>query len=96
MARAPGKSRRTGLTVKELMQTFPTEDAARLWFEKHLWPDGPHCPPLRRNGAPRKPGSKSRPIAAGVQRHFIVRVGTIRERSKGSLQDWGQSPSTCT
>ena len=41
---APGKSDREGITVIELAEMFPTEDAARVWFESRLWPDGRYCP----------------------------------------------------
>ena len=41
---APGKAHREGLTVVELMDMFPTEEAANKWFESIIWPDGRHCP----------------------------------------------------
>ncbi|MDE0149114.1 MAG: IS1595 family transposase [Rhodospirillaceae bacterium] len=89
MATAPGKSHRKGLTVKELMQMFPTEDAARLWFEKHMWPNGPVCPHCGSTEHRENPASESRPYRCkNCGRHFSVRVGTILERSKVSLQDW--------
>ena len=40
---APGKAHREGLTVVELMDMFPTEEAATKWFESIIWPDGRHC-----------------------------------------------------
>ena len=44
MARkAPGKAHREGLTVVELMDMFPTEEAATKWFESVIWPNGRHC-----------------------------------------------------
>lgn len=89
MAKAPGKSHREGLTVKELMQMFPTEDAARLWFEKNMWPDGPVCPHCGSTEHRENPASESRPYRCkACGRHYSVRVGTILERSKVSLQDW--------
>ena len=39
MARkAPGKSHREGMTIVELMEIFPTEEAATEWFEATIWP----------------------------------------------------------
>ena len=42
--KAPGKAHREGLTVVQLMDMFPTEEAATEWFESIIWPDGRHCP----------------------------------------------------
>ena len=28
----------------QLMAKFPTDDAAREWFESESWPEGPECP----------------------------------------------------
>ncbi|MYF08004.1 MAG: IS1595 family transposase [Rhodospirillaceae bacterium] len=89
MATAPGKSHRKGLTVKELMRMFPTEDAARRWFEAKMWPNGPVCPHCGSTEHRENPASESRPYRCkACGRHFSVRVGTILERSKVSLQDW--------
>ena len=44
MATAPGKAFRKCLTVPELVDMFPTENAAREWFEAHIWPDDRVCP----------------------------------------------------
>ena len=44
MASGPGKGYREGLSLVELLNKFPDDDAAREWFESILWPDGPHCP----------------------------------------------------
>ena len=33
MTKAPGKAFRSGISLIELMEVFPTEDAARAWFE---------------------------------------------------------------
>ena len=42
--KAPGKAHRDGLTLVQLMDMFPTEEAATAWFESVIWPDGRHCP----------------------------------------------------
>ena len=41
--KAPGKSYRKGITLFELGEMFPDDDAAEAWFEKQRWPDGPYC-----------------------------------------------------
>ena len=38
------KSHREGITIVELMDMFPTEEAATAWFESVVWLDGErHC-----------------------------------------------------
>ncbi len=41
---APGKAYREGISLTKLMKMFPSDDAAREWFESKIWPDGAHCP----------------------------------------------------
>ncbi|WP_419917515.1 transposase [Candidatus Poriferisocius sp.] len=43
-SKAPAKSHRTGITLLELAQMFPDEEAARRWFEAIIWADGRVCP----------------------------------------------------
>ena len=89
MSNAPGKSHRKGMTVKELMQMFPTEDAARRWFESQIWRDGRKCPHCGSENTIENRGNEARPYHCRTcKRHFSVRIGTILERSKVSLQDW--------
>ena len=88
MSQAPGKSHRTGLSMIQLMDIFPTEDAARDWFEANRWPDTVTCPRCQsdRTSAPRK-GSMSHWCAA-CRRRFSVRTGTVMERSRIPLRKW--------
>ena len=42
--KGPGRAYREGLTIVQLMDMFPTEEAAVAWFESVLWPEGErHC-----------------------------------------------------
>ena len=41
---APGKAHREGITLMQLADMFPTEDAAREWFQSLVWADGRTCP----------------------------------------------------
>ena len=86
---APGKSDREGMTILELMQRFPTEDAAREWFEQQIWPSGRYCPHCGSTETFGNPASESRPYRCkACGQHFSVRLGTVMERSKISLQKW--------
>ena len=89
MANAPGRSDREGMTILELMQLFPTEDTAREWFEQQIWPNGRHCPHCGSTETSENPASESRPYRCkACGQHFSVRIGTVMERSKISLQKW--------
>ena len=87
--KAPGRSDREGMTILDLMRRFPTEDAARNWFEQQIWPDGRYCPHCGSTETFENPASESRPYRCkACGQHFSVRLGTVMERSKISLQKW--------
>ncbi len=91
MAKAPGRSDREGMTVVELMQMFPTEDAARRWFEKQFWPDGRFCPHCDSHRTVECNPAANHPLPYRCNdcgKHFSVRIGTLLERSRVSLQKW--------
>ena len=89
MANAPGRSDREGMTILDLMRRFPTEDAAREWFEQQIWPNGRYCPHCGSTETFENPASESRPYRCkACGQHFSVRLGTVMERSKISLQKW--------
>ena len=90
MTTAPGRSDRQGMTVLELIQKFPTEEAATKWFEGVIWPNGRHCPhcgsvhTIRHNHV-----GEARPYRCqDCNRYFSVRKGTLMERSKIPMQKW--------
>ena len=90
MMKAPGRADREGMTVMELMRRFPTEDAAREWFESTIWRDGRHCPHCGSTNTAENGGkSENRPYhCRDCKKHFSVRIGTVMERSRISLQKW--------
>ena len=90
---APGKSHREGISLIELFQRFPNDEAAEHWFEIARWgesgkPD--HCPMCGATDklkiiATRRP----LPFRCGeCRRYFSVRTGTVMHRSKIGLQKW--------
>ena len=90
MAKAPGRNDREGMTVLQLTQKFPTDQAARKWFEAKIWPDGRHCPHCgSTNTVENKGRGEARPYhCRDCHQHFSVRIGTILEGSKVSYQKW--------
>ena len=89
MAQAPGRSDRKGLTILQLMQMFPCEEAACKWFESQIWRDGRYCPHCGSTNTLENRGSEARPYhCRDCKCHFSVRIGTVMERSKVSMQKW--------
>jgi transposase-like protein len=80
---------RSTISTFQLFQAFPDEEAARLYLESRLWPDGVKCPECKSGERitvrPRK--GFYRCNACG-NFDFTVRTGTILERSKVPLHKW--------
>ena len=90
---APGKHYREGISLVELFQRFPNDEAAERWFEVARWgetgkPD--HCPMCGSTDKLKIISSrKPLPYRCGeCRRYFSVRTGTVMHRSKIGLQKW--------
>ncbi len=89
--RGPGKSEREGISLTKLIKMFPNDEAARVWFEKQIWPSGPHCPhcgsfnvqhPTKhRTMTHRCRDCDGRP-------DFSLKTGNLMEGSKLGYQTW--------
>ena len=91
MARSgPGRSDRIGMSVVELLDLFPSEDAARAWFETIRWPDGErHCPHCGSMQTALVPKAKPMPYRCPVCRqYFSVKTGTAMQSSNLPLRKW--------
>ena len=86
--KALGKAHRDGITVVQLADMFPTEEATRKWFEARVWPQGRHCPhcgSLRTHEA----RHRSSPYRCSDCRHyFSVKSGTVMDKSQVPLRKW--------
>lgn len=80
---------RSTISTFQLFQAFPNEEAARLYLESRLWPDGVRCPNCKSGDriTTRKRVGFYRCNACG-NFDFTVRTGTIFERSKVPLHKW--------
>jgi transposase-like protein len=85
------------MNLIELAKQFSTEESAREFLEKTLWPDGPVCPHCCLVGEAYKLNAKSkgkthvRPgvwKCKGCRKQFTVKVGTIFEDSHIPLDKW--------
>ena len=88
VTKAPGKAYRKGLSLVELMDMFPTEDAAQEWFESVFWPEGRccgHCGSVNTKAA----SHKYMPYwCSDCRSYFSVKTGTVMQASKLPLRKW--------
>ena len=87
---APGKSHREGLTLVQMMDMFPTDEAATKWFEDCIWPEGNRscgkCGSVRTSVVKT---SKPMPYhCKDCRGYFSVRTGTPMARSNIPMRKW--------
>ena len=85
---AAGKSDRKGITVIELGDMFPDEQAARDWFEGQIWPDGRHCPHCGGTRTHEASHAKSPYRCTDCRHYFSVKTNTIMHKSQLPLRKW--------
>ena len=86
--KAPGKHYREGMSLVQLMDLFPTEEAAHDWFGEQRWrKTGRHCP---RCGSTWTAPSKRQFTfwCPDCKQRFSVRTGTVLEESRLPLRKW--------
>ena len=94
--KAPGKSFRVGISLIELGEMFPDEQAARDWFESKRWPNGRRCPGCDSENTAPIPREKPMPYRCrDCNLFFSVRTGTAFERSKVPLKKWAYAIYMC-
>ena len=86
--KAPGKAHREGLSLIELMDMFPTEDAAKEWFESVMWPTMRCCGKCGSTRT-RKASHKSMPYwCSDCRSYFSVKTSTPLASSNIPLRKW--------
>lgn len=86
---APGKSHRKGITLLELSQMFPNEEAAKVWFERILWPDGVrYCPTCGSDNTHECSHAKMPYRCRACRKYFSVKTGTVMAGSPLPLLKW--------
>ena len=92
MAKAPGRSDREGITLKQLLKRFPDNDAAEKWLVEQRWPSGVCCPDCGSTNVqerPKHPTMKFRCREKACPKQFFsAKTGTVMEGSKVGYQDW--------
>ena len=93
--KAPGKAHREGMTIIDLMDMFPTEEAATEWFETIIWPDGRHCPKCGSVRTREASHAKMPYWCTDCRSYFSVKTGTAMQRSKIPLRKWAIAIYLC-
>lgn len=80
---------REELSLFELFEMFPNEDAARQWFEALRWEDGRFCPHCFSHRTRTVPKEKPMPYwCTDCRTYFSVKTGTVMEHSRIALHKW--------
>ena len=89
MAKSPGKSHRKGITLMELADMFPTEEAAVKWFEKAVWGEKRCCGRCGSVNTYRvKSGTPMPYRCRDCKKYFSVRLGSVMESSPLPVRKW--------
>jgi transposase-like protein len=77
------------ISTFQLFERFPNQEAARVYIEARLWPNGPQCPVcgLGDRITARK-GKSGFYQCVQCKEDFTVRTGTILERSHVPMHKW--------
>lgn len=87
--RAPGKHYREGISLLELYEMFPTDEAAEAWFVSERWPDGLRCAYCEGERVGAKGNHPTMPYhCADCRKFFSVKTGTVMQASKVGYRKW--------
>ena len=89
--KGPGKANREGISLTKLIRIFPDDDAARAWFEKQIWANGPHCPhcgSLNVQSGIKHKTMTHRCRDCDGRPMFSLKTGNVMEGSKLGYQTW--------
>ena len=86
---ASGKAHRTGITILQLADMFPDDDAARDWFESVLWPSGERFCTRCGSDDTHEAIHRTMPYRCrACKRYFSVKTGSVMEGSNLPLRTW--------
>lgn len=77
------------ISIYQFLKRIPDEKAARVYVESLVWANGRYCPFCKSTNTVEVKDEKPMPYRCkDCRKHFSVRVGTVFESSKVSLQTW--------
>ena len=89
--KAPGKSYRKGITLKQFLKIFPDNTTAEAWIIEKRWPQGIYCSYCGSYNVKTNCKHKTMPYRCREKecaKRFSTRTGTVMESSKIGFQDW--------
>ena len=92
--KAPGKHYRTGMSLVEFMDKFPTDRIAEEWFEQNRWPDGVHCPDCGSDHIHTRAEEKRRNQphrCRDCKKDFSAKTGSIMHASNVGYRVWAMA-----
>ena len=88
MTKAPGKAHREGISILKLVDLFPDEESARVWFENLVWPEGRYCPRCGSMNTHEAKHAYSPYRCRDCKKYFSVKTGSTMEGSNVPLRKW--------
>nr|VFK56933.1 MAG: Transposase [Candidatus Kentron sp. TC] len=77
------------ISVFQLMERFPTEESARIWFEDHHWNGAPICPRCGSDSTHRMERDSGEYLRCrDCDKRFTVRTDTVMHRSHIPFRKW--------
>ena len=87
--KAPGKYFRKGITLAELCDSFPDDEAAERWFVESRWPDGLRCAHCDGENVAAKANHPSQPYHCGdCRKFFSAKTNTVMHGSNLGYRKW--------
>ena len=86
--KVPGRNHRQGMTILELVDRFPDDETARVWFESVIWPDGRRCGHCDSTNTIEAKHRSMPYRCRDCSNYFSVKTGTAIESSKIGLRKW--------
>ncbi len=87
--KSPGKWFRKGISMIEVMQMFPDDGAAEIWFADLRWPHGPECPHCGSDKVQSGCAHPSMPYRCrACRKRFSLRTGTVMADTKLGYRLW--------
>ena len=93
---APGRADREGMSLIEMFELFPSEEAASAWFEDVSWNGQRACGHCGSERTREVPNAKPMPYwCTDCRSYFSVKTGTQLANSKIPLRKWAIAIYLC-
>ena len=85
---SPGKSFRVGITLMEVCDMFPDDDAAERWFIEARWPNGVRCAHCQSDKVSESRHPQMPFRCRACDKHFSVKTNSVMHASKIGYRKW--------